>query len=129
MKKNKKIKVKEVKWMDAPESHDYDASLSYLMLAFDIETSKIIVKKLKDNKEIIWFKAKDLYRMSRLPMLPYNDFHVKANLKKIKNGKKLSPLLLVRDPANSSVIIADGFHRLCSVYNKNYDISISCKIV
>ena len=127
--KKKKSKIKEVQWLSTPELHDYDASLSYLMLAYDIEKSKEIVKRLKDCKEILWFKAKDLYRMSRLPMLPYNDLHVKNNLKKIKNGKKLSPLLLVRDPANSSVIIVDGFHRLCSVYNKNYDISIPCKIV
>ena len=49
--------------------------------------------------------------------------------KKIKNGKQLSPLLLVRDEANAKLIIADGYHRLCAVYSLTEDVLIPCKIV
>ena len=34
--------------------------------------------------------------------------------KKIKEEKSLSPLLLVRDQNNAKLIIADGYHRLCT---------------
>jgi hypothetical protein len=41
----------------------------------------------------------------------------------------LSPLLLVRDEASGKVVIADGYHRLCSVYLFDEDAWIPCKIV
>jgi hypothetical protein len=41
----------------------------------------------------------------------------------------LSPLLLVRDPRTSRVIIADGYHRLCAVYALDEDAVIPCKII
>jgi len=41
----------------------------------------------------------------------------------------LSPLLLVRYPANGRVIIADGYHRLCAVYAFDEDVVVPCKIV
>ena len=49
--------------------------------------------------------------------------------RKILGGKKLSPLLLVRDTVRSRLIIADGYHRLCSVYQFDEDAWIPCKIV
>ena len=47
----------------------------------------------------------------------------------IKDGEKLSPILLVRDSVNGKVIIADGYHRLCAVYSFDEDAVIPCKIV
>jgi hypothetical protein len=44
-------------------------------------------------------------------------------------GTSLSPLLLVRDEACGKVVIADGYHRLCSVYLFDEDAWIPCKIV
>jgi hypothetical protein len=54
---------------------------------------------------------------------------VEKNLAKIDSGMKLSPLLLVRDPSNGKVIVADGYHRLCAVYAHDEDALIPCKIV
>jgi disulfide oxidoreductase YuzD len=54
---------------------------------------------------------------------------VEKDKEKIAKGKKLSPLLLVRDSANGNVIIADGYHRLCAIYTTDEDASIPCKIV
>ncbi len=44
-------------------------------------------------------------------------------------GKSLSPLLLVRDQAIGKVVIADGYHRLCAIYQFNEDELIYCKII
>jgi hypothetical protein len=54
---------------------------------------------------------------------------VEKDRKMIKDGKELSPLLLVRDKANGKVIIADGYHRLCAVYSFDEDVLIPCKLV
>ena len=55
--------------------------------------------------------------------------HVQKDCKKIDKGIALSPLLLVRDEVNGRVIIADGYHRLCAVYEFDEDAMIYCKIV
>jgi len=61
-------------------------------------------------------------------LLGVSNFHVKIDRKKIKLGKALSPLLLIRDPSNGKVVIADGYHRLCAVYSYDENAVIPCKI-
>jgi hypothetical protein len=50
-----------------------------------------------------------------------------ANLKKCKNGKKLSPLLLVR--GNNKLITADGNHRIGASYYLSEDLEVPCRLV
>ena len=75
------------------------------------------------------FKAKDIFRASRLNLLGLQNRHVDANLLKIKNGEELSSILLVRDSQSNRVIIADGYHRLSAVYSLYEDADIPCKIL
>ena len=117
-----------IKWLSEPEDKDYPAAQSYLGL-LHTETETIgLVKKLKDAK-ITQFKAKDIFRASGLSLLGISNSHVDKDRKKVKDGKPLSPLLLVRDPQNGKVLIADGYHRLCAVYSLDEDALIPCKIV
>ncbi len=117
-----------IKWLPAPEKHDYAAAFSYLGLLFTVATANQYVEDLKKTI-IVEYKAKDLFRASALPLLGISNNHIKRDLKKIKNGESLSPLLLVRNTTNSKLIIADGYHRLCAVYSLDEDASIPCKIV
>jgi hypothetical protein len=116
-----------IKWLSKPEEHDYPAAVSYLSLLYDQATSTAHAEKLK-RAPISNQKAKDIFRASGLPLLGVSNFHVKKDMKKIKAGQALSPLLLVRDPANGKVVIADGYHRLCAVYSFDEDAVIPCKI-
>jgi hypothetical protein len=75
------------------------------------------------------FKAKDIFRASGLSLLGISNSHVAKDQQKIKDGKSLSPILLVRDSNNGKVDIADGYHRLCAVYSVSEDELIPCKIV
>ena len=118
---------KPVKWLKLPESHDYPAALSYLNLIYTFENAMLLTEQLKLER-MTSFKAKDIFRASQLSLLGISNSHVKKNLKKIKNGEKLSPLLLVRDTENGKVVIADGYHRLCAVYVHHEDAEIPCKI-
>ena len=117
----------KIKWLSKPEAHDYPPALSYLTLINDARTAAGLVAKLK-KAPMSEFKAKDIFRASRLPLLGAGNFHVKKDRMKIKSGSAVSPLLLIRDPANGKVVIADGYHRLCAVYTFDEDAVIPCKI-
>jgi len=113
-------------WLADPEVHDFPAALDYLELLFPTEKCQQIVEKLKQAKTI-QKKSKDIFRASRLPLLPENNRHVKTNLKKVKSNIKLSPILLVR--GNTDLIIADGYHRLCCSYYLTEDLEVPCRLV
>ncbi len=124
--KAKKTAV-DIAWLPQPEEHDYPAAASYLSLTLDEKTVAGLVKKLRKAK-VTSFKAKDIFRASGLSLLGVSNYHVEKDRRKIRAGKALSPLLLVRDAANGRVVIADGYHRLCAVYSLDEDIPIPCKI-
>lgn len=111
-------------WLKDPEEHDYPAALDYLTLLFAEDLSAGIASRLKQSKTITK-KAKDILRASQLPLLPKDNIHVSQNLKKVKKGKKLSPVLLVRD---TRLIIADGYHRVCAIYYLSEDLEVPCRI-
>ena len=118
----------EIEWLEEPEEHGYPAAESYLGLLFEQKAAADFVRRLK-KAGMSKFKAKDIFRASGLSLLGVSNHHVEKDRAKILQGKKLSPLLLVRDTVRSKVIIADGYHRLCSVYQFDEDAWIPCKIV
>lgn len=124
-KKNASFVMKKKIWLENPESHDYPAAADYLDLLYTPDMVSKIVKAL-GNCETVIKKAKDILRASRLPLLPKENIHVQLNLRKVKKGEKLSPILLVRD---KDLVIADGYHRLCSIYYLSEDLEVPCRIV
>ena len=118
----------EIQWLPEPEDHDYPAAESYLSIIYDEKTAAAFVAKLK-KAPVSKFKAKDIFRASSLSLLGVSNSHVDKDRKKIHDGKKLSPLLLVRESGPGKVVIADGYHRLCAVYSIDEDAMIPCKIV
>jgi hypothetical protein len=118
----------QIKWLADVEDKDYPAAQSYLSLLHTDAEVIGLVNKLKAAR-IVQFKAKDIFRASGLSLLGISNFHVSKDQKKIEEGTALSPLLLVRDVANSKLVIADGYHRLCAVYAVDEDALIPCKIV
>jgi hypothetical protein len=119
-----------VKWLDDPEDHDYDAAADYLtMLAAKDEVAKVVAA-LKTAKTTTR-KAKDILRAAQLPLLPDTNAHVRADLSKIGDGEKLSPILLVRgDVHNGAPLqIGDGYHRVCASYLTDENTGIPCRLV
>ena len=113
-------------WLKDPEEHDFPAANDYLELLFTTEESKTFTDKLRKAPTIVK-KAKDILRASSLPLLPQDNIHVKQNLKKVKKGNKLSPILLVKH--DNKLIIADGYHRICASYYLSEDLDIPCRLV
>jgi len=116
-----------IQWLAQPEEHDYPAAQSYLSLLYDEDSAATLVKRLR-RARVSGFKAKDIFRASGLSLLGVSNLHVEKDRAKIKRGKRLAPLLLVRDRANGKVVIADGYHRLCAVYSFDEDALVPCKI-
>jgi hypothetical protein len=121
-------KNKEIQWLKKPEDQDYPAATCYLSLLYDEIRVESIVSELR-KAPMTSFKAKDIFRASLLSLLGISNSHVRKNLKKLEAGKPLSPLLLVRSDDGGKLVIADGYHRMCSVYVLNEDADIPCKIV
>jgi len=122
---SKKVKVR---WRTELEDRNYPAAHSYLSLLYDERAARKLVKRLQ-RTPVAEFKAKDIFRASGLSLLGISNSHVEKDRRKILEGRKLSPLLLVRDGDHGRVVIADGYHRLCSVYMFDEDALIPCKIV
>ena len=114
-------------WLDIPPDANYAAAASYLSLSFPPKRAKSAVKELKRGS-VVQYQAKDIFRASSLSLLGVSDKHVERDLKKIRAGKPLSPLLLVRVPELAKVVVGDGYHRLCAVYLINEDAVVPCKI-
>src|SRR5271168_2377215 len=93
-----------VLWGTEPDEHDYPAAADYLaLLATPAQISEILAA-LK-IAPIVYKKAKDLLRASRLALLPTDNPHVATDLKKIKKGKQLSPILVVRGDLTHDVAL------------------------
>jgi hypothetical protein len=120
--------AKKIRWLPDAEAHDYPAARSYLGLLYADADADRLVRRLKSTR-ITPFKAKDIFRASRLSLLGVSNSHVAKDSKKIAAGERLSPLLLVRDRRKGKLVIADGYHRLCAVYKSDEDALIPCKIV
>jgi hypothetical protein len=123
-----KAKLKAIKWIANVEGHDYPAAESYLRLLYRKDHVGKLMTRLK-GAPIVQFKAKDIFRASQLSLLGLSNTHVAKDRKKIRKGQSLSPLLLVRDERNGRVVIADGYHRLCAIYEIDEDALIQCKII
>jgi len=119
---------KKIRWLPDVEAHDFPAAASYLSLIYDKRKVKAMIAELK-GAPVVQFKAKDIFRASRLPLLGVSNSHVEKDLVKIRKKLGLAPLLLVRDERNGKLVIADGFHRLCAIYATDEDAVISCRII
>ena len=121
-------KPKGILWLPDVETHDYAAGKSYLSLIYREARAAQFIARLKGAR-VVQFKAKDIFRASQLSLLGPSNSHLEKDRARIRAGKGLSPLLLVRNELIGRVTIADGYHRLCAVYEFDEDASIDCKII
>ncbi|HUY57255.1 MAG TPA: hypothetical protein VMV12_05445 [Candidatus Micrarchaeaceae archaeon] len=117
-------------WKSDPEPHDFPAAADYLSLTMRRADVLAVVRKLK-AAPITCHTATDLLRASRLPLLPLDDHEVVRDLRKVRKGELLSPVLLVRGHlvGDEPLTIADGYHRVCASYHLNEDAEIPCRLV
>lgn len=116
-------------WKDEPDEHDYPAAADYLGLLMPEEAASELSDRLRTIR-VVRRKAKDLLRASGLSVLGPDNVHVAGDLDKVKRGRPLSPVLLVRGrlAAGVPLTIADGYHRICASHHLDEDADIPCRI-
>ena len=120
---NKSLRIA---WSKAPDSAEYRAAETYLSLVYPPRLAIEIVKRLR-AAATTEFAARDILRASGRSLLGIKDSDEERN--NLLNGDKISPLLLVRDDRLTQVIVADGYHQLCTIYLCNESEMVRCRIV
>jgi hypothetical protein len=118
-------------WENAPDAHDYPAASQYLsLLVAEPALCADLVAQL-EAAPVAHYKAKDLLRASQLALLTSDNVHVMADLRKIRKGRPLSPVLLVRGDLlrGFPLQIADGYHRVCASYYTDENTDIPCRMI
>jgi len=113
-------------WKKRPAAKDYAGAQSYLSLLVGVAAAKKLVQDLHQQDRLVAFAAKDLLRASNLELLDPDDSEVAADLEKVSNGTKLTPVLLVE---GTPLWIADGYHRVCASYHLDEKAAVHCRIV
>jgi hypothetical protein len=116
-------------WKSEPDESDYPAAARYLSLLLSKEKSEAVAKALAEAP-LLHHRVNDLLRASALPLLPPDDPQVAKDLKRVRKGKPMSPVLLVRgELGHYTLTIADGYHRICSSYHIDEKDEIPCRMV
>jgi hypothetical protein len=117
-------------WTTQGAASDFEAARTFLSLLGPDAKVDAIVKNLVKAK-IVEHAAKDLLRAAQLPLLPRDDPHVDADLKRIHKAKALAPILAVRGDfaQGHPLIVADGYHRICAVCYFDENAPVRCRIV
>lgn len=113
-------------WKDEPEAHDFQAAESYLSLLVGADAAAKLAKALRKKQPLRHFAAKDILRAANLALLAADDSEVAADLAKVRQGDKLSPVLLV---AGVPLWVADGYHRVCASYHLDEKTEVACRVV
>jgi hypothetical protein len=117
-------------WKTEPDEKDFESAANYLSLILPAPVVGTTVAALR-TAPLAHGEASDLLRASTLHLLGDEDALVRKDLAKVKKGKKLPPVLLVRGSLANSVplTVADGYHRICASYAINEDELVPYRIV
>jgi hypothetical protein len=117
-------------WKKRPEAEDYEGALSFLLLICPDAKARALLRSFRKAKTIE-HAAKDLLRAGNLPLLPREEPHVEADLTRIRKGKSLPPVLLIRGDMTKGMplVVADGYHRICAICYYDESAPIPCRLV
>jgi hypothetical protein len=117
-------------WMKRPERRDCEAALGFLSLIYPVDDAQKLVRAMR-KADPVEHIAKDLLRASGLPLLPRTERHVADDLKKLRSGEPLVPVLLVQGDLSRqrALVIADGYHRVCAICHYDEDAPVRCCVV
>ena len=117
-------------WAPRPGKTEYEGALRYLSLQFSHAQARRLVAKARREPRTEHV-AKDILRACNLPLLPTDERHVADNLKKIRKGKPMAPVILIQGDLMSgrSLVIGDGYHRICAACHADEDSPVAVILV
>jgi hypothetical protein len=117
----------KIHWSGRVAADDFDAARRFLKLVFAPEDARSLTASLR-KASLQKFPAKDVLRATQQQPTSKKDPDVAKQLKKMRRGQALSPVLLVRVPGQAKLLVADGYHRVCAAYLQDENEEIPCKI-
>lgn len=117
-------------WGERSEERDFPAAEAFLSLQLLPSEVTELLRRLKPAP-ISKGRAGDVLRAAGLPLLAANDPEVARELKKVRHGGLLSPVLLIRGflPDGVPLTIADGYPRVCASCHLDPEAEIRLRIV
>lgn len=114
------------RWNNEPTESDLQAACDYLSLC-----GEYMINGGRSALGPLHYKAKDILRAARLPLLPKKNPNVTKHLDKWQAGRKTDPVLLrIREGADARPLeVADGYHRVCAAYWVDENTEVRCFIV
>jgi hypothetical protein len=123
------VSKERIRWKKSPGKGDLESAGRYLALIESPAGAAALVRALGAATGT-WHAAKDLLRASALPLLTREESQVAQDLKRIRKGRALAPVLLVPGDAGHAVplTVADGYHRICAAWHHDEDAPIACRV-
>jgi hypothetical protein len=118
--------VGRIRWRHEVADHDYGAAESYLSLKLDGEAVHRSIERFR-QAEVQTRRANDILRAAGLTAAVLDDPGVMKDLVKVVEGKKLSPVLVIRGQEGAD--IADGYHRVSLAYRLDPYAEVPLKLV
>ena len=117
-------------WGHKVGEQDFAAAQKYLALLFTQDDAAQLIRSFQ-AAPFTEYPAKDLLRASQTHLLDKDNSEVAKDLKKIKKGKKLVPVLLVRGDGDrgATLTIADGYHRICASWLWDEECPVATYVV
>lgn len=117
-------------WKKRAGKKEFAAARNYLSLQVPDKLADQLVavaERIRPTTRV----AKDVLRASRLPLLPLDELHVAADLKRIRKGKRLAPVIFIQGDLSHArpAIIADGYHRMCAACHADEDMPVAIILV
>jgi hypothetical protein len=116
-------------WLNEPETQDFAAADHFLELVLHERHVALALRRLRKRRtKTRSFAAKDILRAAELACLPADNEGVAAKLAKIRDGKALAPVMLVR-LKRGPLIVADGYHRVSASHLLDESTLVPCVLV
>ena len=117
-------------WGHKVGEQDFAAAQKYLALLFTQDDAEQLVRSFR-AAPFTEYAAKDLLRASQTHLLDKENPEVAKDLKKIRKGKRLVPVLLVRGDGDrgATLTIADGYHRICASWLWDEECPVAAYVV
>lgn len=128
-KKGDILTARQARWREDVDEACFISAFKYLSLFMDAELAIFVTERLRDQRDILTIKARDLLRAAELSILDRADVHVTHELVTIVNGVKLSPVLCLQGDRKRKPLIADGYYRICAAYHCDPDAEVPVKVI
>jgi hypothetical protein len=118
-------------WKERPEDHHFSALRKHLCLLLPEDVVETLVQQMRTDASTRYYKVKDLLRASRLDLIPEDDPGVVKNVRRVRDGHQISPVLLVQGDARIGVplLIGDGDRRISAIYRIDENATVRCLTV